>query len=135
MREQVSEVVETINNDVVSIEIRKVEPPKGYFDWAIDDNRYREVLKSVKELNEEKVDKFLEDVKKEGSNYEYEMAIYAALVNKYFRHQESDEDNLGYVYAIDELEMNGCWAPHREGFIECLKVLSKGSGIELRGII
>lgn len=115
---------------------------RDYRDWASNKDVYDAMVKSVNELDKDKVDLFIERLKIENENwteyfydeytqYHYEEMIeYLEVVNNALR-----GENVGYMnicIAVDVLENNGLWKPYRETFEDCLNNVAEDMGVDFR---
>lgn len=126
---QISVIKEGMNEGIVAISNMETKEIGEYFDFITDYNKYQNLLETVKELNEVKVKEFLDIVKTSGDKTSCEMALIASMINTHFRHQ--NRVGLGFIFNIDMLEQGLHWKPDKEGFISCLRSISKMSGVEL----
>lgn len=107
---------------------------RDYKDWASNKDVYDAMVKSVNELDKDKVDLFIERLKINNDDYtQYfydEMIEYLEVVNNALRGE--NVGFLGVCIAVDILENNGLWKPYRETFEDCLNNVAEDMGVSFR---
>lgn len=100
-----------------------------WFDWLSNKKRYNEVLISVRQIDERRVDEFINKLKEKypEDTSVMELTTYLEIINKSFRYQQK---GLDHVYAMDCMENNGDWYPYKEDFADCLNRLIEAYEVE-----
>lgn len=98
-------------------------------DWATDEETNERVQRTVNEISEEDVEKFIDLGRKilnsvkylrERDYYEiHEFLDYVGYINKAFRY-DIDDGGMAYL-GMDILENRRLYIPYKEDFIDCLK--------------
>lgn len=101
-------------------------------DWATDDETNERVHRTVRELDEKEVDKFIENARKALESIGYtrdydcyevhDYLDYIEYINKGFRY-DIDDGCMTYL-SMDILENRGLYLSYKEDFIECLKKIA-----------
>lgn len=104
-----------------------------YRDWFSDEDLYKEVMDSIKSIDEKEVEKYIENARKVllSINYRPEYDIWE--VHEYLDYIECINKNMRYgtpdgcmsVLAMDILENRQLWTPYKFGFKECLENVAK----------
>lgn len=102
-------------------------------DWATDMETNKRVERTVRELDEKEIDKFIENARKVlesvGYTHEYDCyevhdyLDYIGYINKGFRY-DIDDGCMTYL-SMDILENRGLYLPYKEDFIDCLKKVAE----------
>ena len=103
-------------------------------DWATDKETNERVHRTIRELDEKEIDKFVENGRRVLNSIGYthdkdfyevhEFLDYISAINKSFRYDDIDDGGMSYL-GMDILENRQLYIPYREDFIECLKKVAK----------
>ena len=104
-----------------------------YRDWFSDNDLYKEVIESIKNVDENEVEKFVNNARKAlnyiGYTHEYDIwevhdyIDYIEIINSNMRYDIPD--GCMSVLAMDILENRKLWVPYKFGFKECLENVAK----------
>ena len=104
-----------------------------YEDWASDPETGAKVDKSIAELDENEVAKFIDNARNALNSIGYtrdedyrevhDYIDYIEYINRDMRHDIPN--GCMSVFSLDILENRGLWIPYKEGFKECIEKVAK----------